>query len=182
MISDANVLDFARKCASLYCNRRNAWLSYDDALQDACLYLLEHRDRWADPEKVLKIRVVGELVRKYQNEHGLRLKNIPRFTSLEYEDAKFAQSSDHFLDVAKMRNIAGRATLQPELAPVSPILHLLLEGKGKEAREKYNLSRSTLSKIKRSFLIVCLRILNQDEGERREITEKDRQAMPLFFQ
>ena len=72
--------------------------------------------------------------------------------------------------------------LQQELAPVSPILYLLLEGKSKEAREKYNLSKSTLSKIKRRFLIVCLRILNQDEETRREITEKDRQAMPLFFQ
>ena len=73
-LDDASLLSFARQCAKAYCRRYAAQSQFDDAVQEACVYLLENRGKWTQPAAKLKRRVVGELVRKYQNERKLRSK------------------------------------------------------------------------------------------------------------
>lgn len=72
MLEEDKLFEFAKECAAIYCQRRSAWSQFDDATQEACLFLLKNRDKWTLPQKFLRKQTVFALVRWYQNERRLR--------------------------------------------------------------------------------------------------------------
>ena len=93
-LDDASLLSFARQCAKAYCRRYAAQSQFDDAVQEACVYLLENRGKWTQPAAKLKRRVVGELVRKYQNERKLRSKFYRPIQYVESAPEEIADDAD----------------------------------------------------------------------------------------
>ena len=45
---------------------------FDDATQEACLFLLKNRDKWNRPDAYLRFRTFYALIRQWQNEHKAR--------------------------------------------------------------------------------------------------------------
>lgn len=76
MTSDAVFL-FAKYCANIYCKKFKSRRQVDDVTQQACLLLFENRDKWGLSDSKLRSRIIWDLIRWYQNEHGLRLKKRP---------------------------------------------------------------------------------------------------------
>lgn len=76
MTSDAVFL-FAKHCANIYCKQFKTRRQIDDVTQQACLLLFKNRDKWGLSDNKLCSRIIWDLVRWYQNEHGLRLKKRP---------------------------------------------------------------------------------------------------------
>lgn len=76
-MTDDAVFLFAQSCAKTYCNMYKSFRQFDDATQEACLWLLQHRDKWNLPDSNLRCRIIWALIRWYQNEHGVRLKKRP---------------------------------------------------------------------------------------------------------
>ncbi len=126
MIDDATLFDFSRSCAREYC-RRFSSTNLDDATQDASLYLLEHRDRWNRPRNYLRKRVVYELVRKYQNESGLRRKNKLRKVDLDvFQLSKKKKRDDP--DAEEAREIVEEAIKDGKLEQDREIVELIIDG------------------------------------------------------
>ena len=126
MIDDATLFDFARSCAREYCRRFNS-TNLDDATQEASLYLLQHRDRWNRPRNYLRKRVVYELVRRYQNESGLRRKNTLRKVELDvFQLSKKKREPD--ADAEEAREIVEEAIRNGKLEQDREIVELIVDG------------------------------------------------------
>lgn len=84
-MTDDQLFPLAQKCASAYCSKFGSWAQFDDATQEACVFLLRNRTKWSLPENELRNRTVLALVRWYQNENGLRRKSRLQRVDLDVE-------------------------------------------------------------------------------------------------
>lgn len=165
MLTESNLFEFAQKCARAYCARFKAWSRLDDAVGDACAYLLERKEKWSQPERTLKARVVGELTRLYQNEFGLRLKQPPKRASVDVEKledvakengaTRGIRSDDSLLEIMR------RALDQPDVAPYRDAIEdiLCLDYSKKEIAEKHGLTQSQLSVVYKRYKNACRRLV-----------------------
>lgn len=176
-MTDNDVLQLAQESARVYCRRYSSYENYDDAVGDACVYLLEHREKWDQEPRKLKRRVVGELVRGYQRAHGLRLKRPPIRVALDFETPT---KNEGRTTEKSISDVVERALQQPDVASIAPVVLFILNSNSKEAANRFGLSKSAISKIKRRFSIVCMRLKNQEEGD--SVPADARLSMPLFFQ
>ncbi len=74
MLEENNVFNLAIDISRFYCKRFKSWEQFDDATQEASLWLLKNRHKWSLTEKELISRGFLALVRWYQNANGLRRK------------------------------------------------------------------------------------------------------------
>lgn len=107
MITEANLFEFAKKAASLYCRKFSAWEQYDDAVQEVCLRLLKNRDCWANDEKVVIRQELLGLVRWYQNEKGLRRKN--RIAQVDFQTEDLSTTDEKQIALNDRRDLFERA-------------------------------------------------------------------------
>ena len=84
-MTDDQLFSFAQKCAKAYCSEYGAWSQEEDAVQEACVFLLKNRAKWDLPDSTLRTRTVLALVRWYQNENGLRRKTRLQRVDLDVE-------------------------------------------------------------------------------------------------
>lgn len=184
MITEDDVFEFAQKCARAYCRRFNAWSRLDDAIGDACAYLLEHREKWSNSNGALTVRVVGELISSYQKEYGLLLKNSPKIVvgdMSRVEDSRKTNDDPRF-------EIMRRALRQPEIAPYAEIVEdiISLNYTRAEIAKKHGSTQSRLSQIFKTYKNVCRRLsevqsvelANPDELD---LTTKEKEKMELFY-
>lgn len=187
-VTDANVFDFAQMCARVYCKRYNAWSQLDDATQDACLYLLNAREKWAQPKSKLINRTVGELVRNYQKEHGLRRKNRPKKVDLNLSKIEDRRSESQEVDSRRL--IVERALGQPDVAPYKALVQDLLACDASFAAiaKKHGVTKARVSQIFKLFKSVCRRLDADKSGvvlvdvEELDLTDAEKEKMRLFFQ
>lgn len=157
-MTDADVVAVAEKAANIYCRKYASVDQFDDALGEASLFLLEHRDVWNATTRAIVVRVVGALVRNYQNAHGLRLKNPPKFVDgLELDT--FAASSRRSASVCDPRLTLVEDLLQsPLFAEYSTAILELVDGHStkKEIAQRHGLRPRELTRIYKSFRRVVI--------------------------
>lgn len=189
MLTEDRVYKFAVKCARAYCAQHNAWENYDDAVSAASLYLLEHREKWAQENKGLKRRVVGELQRQYQNEHGLRRKYMPKRVDVNLELIAVRERPPSSVRPDSERlDIVRRALRQPGIVRYAPILEdvLGLKYTKTEIGRRHGVSTARVSQIYKEFKTVCRRLDPYQEvaiidTTREEPTPEEILSTPLFF-
>ena len=175
MIDDATLFDFSRSCAREYCRRFNS-TNLDDATQEASLYLLEHRDRWNRPRNYLRKRVVYELVRKYQNESGLRRKNKLRKVELDVFQLTKKKREDP--DAEEAREIVEEAVKDGKLEDVREVVELIVDGwDRKQIAKKLGVRFCDVSEIYRRFFQELRKYDDADE----EPTEQEKKDFPLLY-
>lgn len=145
---------------------RGAPGNYEDSKQDALLWLLEGRFSY-DPTKTkqeirayLITRIVGQLVRNWQNEHGTRLKNAPSFVSvsslqLVYEDEPFYISEER-----EKNNRKQWAIIEEVLNALNPLKRSIIEKylsgiSNKDIARQQGLTRGRISQIVGEFKEKC---------------------------
>ena len=171
MIDDATLFDFSRSCAREYCRRFNS-TNLDDATQEASLYLLEHRDRWNRPRNYLRKRVVYELVRKYQNESGLRRKNKLRKVELDVFQLSKKKREDP--DAEEAREIVEEAVKDGKLEDVREVVELIVDGwNRKQIAKKLGVPFRDVSEVYKTFL----RELKKFD----EPSEEEKKKFPLLY-
>jgi DNA-directed RNA polymerase specialized sigma24 family protein len=175
MIDDATLFDFSRSCAREYCRRFNS-ANLDDATQEASLYLLEHRDRWSRPRNYLRKRVVYELVRRYQNEIGLRRKN--KLRKVEFDVFQFARKKRDDPDAEEAREIIEEAIKDGKLEQDREIVELIVDGWTRsEIAGKYDVKFWEISDVYKRFLHALQKI----EALDKEPTEQEKKDFPLLY-
>lgn len=75
MLKEYALESFAESVARIYCARFNDWNLYDDAKQEASVWLLKNRRLWTKPKKELTWRTFLAVCRWYQDQHGTRRKH-----------------------------------------------------------------------------------------------------------
>jgi len=171
MIDDATLFDFARSCAREYC-RRFSSTNLDDATQEASLYLLEHRDRWNRPRNYLRKRVVYELVRKYQNESGLRRKNKLRKVELDVFQLTRKKREDP--DAEEAREIVEEAIKDGKLEDVREVVELIVDGwNRKQIARKLGVPFRDVSEVYKTFL--------RELKKYGEPSEEEKKKFPLLY-
>lgn len=176
MIDDATLFDFARSCAREYCRRFNS-TNLDDATQEASLYLLQHRDRWNRPRNYLRKRVVYELVRRYQNESGLRRKNTLRKVELDvFQISRKKREPD--ANAVEAREIVEEAIRNGKLEQDREIVELIVDGwNRKQIAEKFGVSFGEISAdVFKRFLRELKKIEATDEP-----SEQEKKDFPLLY-
>lgn len=150
MIDDASLFDFSRSCAASYCRRFGA-SDLDDATQEASLYLLQIRDKWNKPRNYLRKRVVFALVRKYQNEKGLRRKN--RIRRIDLDVFLIAEKIKDKTQSEDARRAVDEAIRNAGLEYAREAIELLIDGwTRKEVRQRFGIKFREVSEIWKSFL------------------------------
>ncbi len=184
MLADDDVFEFAKRCARTYCATYGAWRNLDDAVGDACLYLLSNRALWEKSRSALLCRVVNALIRNYQNERGLRLKNPPRRT--EFFEPSARDDSDS-LEYESQAERAERALKAPENAQDRPIIEAVLEGrKKKDVAREFNVSAGRVSQIMAIYKNSVSR-LSEERGaslvdpKEENVDPATRESTPLFY-
>ena len=193
-LDDDNLDSFARKCAAAYCKRFANWNQFDDAVQNAAIFLLEHRDKWQKPPAVLFRRTVGQLIRNYQDERKLRTKNPIRIVSGDVDRATAKNETDEIDDRLdsggpsaddRRWSIIERAIQQPELVGKREIVRAIAAGKSNaEIAAAFNLSPGRISQIFAEFKTVCQRLALRPgliDTKRIDPTPAERNETPLFF-
>lgn len=171
MIDDATLFDFSRSCAREYCRRFNS-TNIDDATQETSLYLLEHRDRWNRPRNYLRKRVVYELVRKYQNESGLRRKNKLRKVELDVFQLTRKKREDP--DAEEAREIVEEAIKDGKLEDVREVVELIVDGwNRKQIARKLGVPFRDVSSVYKTFL--------RELKKYGEPTEQEKKDFPLLY-
>jgi len=171
MIDDATLFDFSRSCAREYCRRFNS-TNLDDATQEASLYLLEHRDRWNRPRNYLRKRVVYELVRKYQNESGLRRKN--KLHKVELDVFQLTRKKREDPDAEEAREIVEEAVKDGKLEDVREVVELIVDGwNRKQIAKKLGVPFRDVSEVYKTFL----RELRKFD----EPSEEEKKKFPLLY-
>lgn len=172
MIDDDSLYSFARSCANAYCRKFGAPSQFDDATQEACLYLLERRDKWTLEARFLKRRVVFELVRRYQNEHGLRRTNM-----LKRVDLDVGRLSERNRDDAKAQE--ARATIDETIRNGGleldrEIVELIVDGwTRKEIAKRYGVPFREISEIYKRFL--------RELRKLSDVSDEERKKYPLLY-
>lgn len=175
MIDDATLFDFSRSCAREYCRRFNS-TNLDDATQEASLYLLEHRDRWNRPRNYLRKRVVYELVRRYQNESGLRRKN--RLRKVELDVFQLSRKKRDDPDAEEAREIVEEAIKDGKLEEDREIVELIVDGWNRtRIARKLELPFCDVSDVYKRFL----RALKKIEALDDEPSEQEKKDFPLLY-
>lgn len=171
MIDDATLFDFSRSCAREYCRRFNS-TNLDDATQEASLYLLEHREKWNRPRNYLRKRVVYELVRKYQNESGLRRKNKLRKVELDVFQLTKKKREDP--DAEEAREIVEEAVKDGKLEDVREVVELIVDGwNRKQIAKKFGVPFRDVSSIYKRFL--------RELRKFKEPSEQEKKDFPLLY-
>lgn len=190
MIDDTTLFDFCSKCASQYCKRYGRRSDYDDAYQDAVVYLLEHREKWVQDAGVLMKRVIGELIRGYQKSHGLRLKRRAHrvFIDLSRVSRQIPEVMNLIeVEESRRRRLVERALGQPDISRYRPLLESVLSGehKGATAR-RYGITEGRLSQILKQFRSACLRLSEAGRVEivgpqELDLDAESKSRHPLFY-
>ena len=171
MIDDATLFDFSRSCAREYCRRFNS-TNLDDATQEASLYLLEHRDRWNRPRNYLRKRVVYELVRKYQNESGLRRKN--KLHKVELDVFQLTRKKREDPDAEEAREIVEEAVKDGKLEDVREVVELIVDGwNRKQIARKLGVPFRDVSEVYKTFL--------RELKKYGEPSEEEKKKFPLLY-
>lgn len=171
MIDDATLFDFSRSCAREYCRRFNS-TNLDDATQEASLYLLQHRDRWNRPRNYLRKRVVFELVRRYQNESGLRRKNKLRKVELDVFQLSRKKREDP--DAEEAREIVEEAVKDGKLEDVREVVELIVDGwNRKQIAKKLGVPFRDVSEVYKTFL--------RELKKYGEPSEEEKKKFPLLY-
>jgi len=166
MIDDATLFDFSRSCAREYCRRFNS-TNLDDATQEASLYLLEHREKWNHPRNYLRKRVVYELVRKYQNESGLRRKNKLRKVELDVFQLTRKKREDP--DAEEAREIVEEAVKDGKLEDVREVVELIVDGwNRKQIAKKLGVPFRDVSEVYKTFLCELKKYGEPSEEEKKK--------------
>lgn len=189
MLTKDRVYEYAQNCARTYCAKHSAWGSFDDATSAAALYLLEHPEKWDQENAGLKTRVVGELERQYQNEHGLRRKHMPKRVDIDVERLAVRKRPPSSVrpDCERM-TIIQRALRQPGIARYAYIIEDILSlkyTKG-EIAKRHGISGARVSQIYREFKSVCRRLDPERavaivDTTREDPTAEELEAAPLFY-
>lgn len=171
MIDDATLFDFSRSCAREYCRRFNS-TNLDDATQEASLYLLEHRDRWNRPRNYLRKRVVYELVRRYQNESGLRRKN--KLHKVELDVFQLTKKKREDPDAEEAREIVEEAIKDGKLEDVREVVELVVDGwNRKQIAKKLGVPFRDVSEVYKTFL--------RELKKYGEPSEEEKKKFPLLY-
>ena len=176
-MDESDVFSFAVECARIYCARFKCWEQLDDATQEASLYLLQNRDRWNRPRNYLRKRVVYELVRKYQNESGLRRKNKLRKVELDVlQLARKKREPD--ANAVEALEIVEEAIKDGKLEQDREIVELIVDGWTRsEIAEKYDVKFWEISDVYKRFLRALQKIAALDK----EPTEQEKKDFPLLY-
>ena len=186
-VTEESVYEFSQLCARIYCKQYSAWSQFDDATQDACLYLLNNQKKWTQPKPKLINRVIGELVRCYQKEHGLRRKS--KLKRVDVNLSLIATKEEREVDDSRW-SIVERALRQPDVAPNRSIVESLLEPDATvtTVAKKHGLTKARVSQIFKQFKAVCQR-LHEDipgvvlvDAHELNLTQEENEQMGLFFQ
>ncbi len=178
MLEEKDVFQFAERVAKSYCARVNNYRNIDDAVSEACVFLLEHRDQWNRPPQWLYRRAVGQLIRNFQNEHGLRRKNRAFYTE-NYDLQTHAETVE--VDAPKRTDarirIIERALKQPDFVEYAEVVRDIVAGMARtDIALKHNITQGRISQIFNRFKTVCQRL-----DEEREPTHEDKTKYPLLF-
>lgn len=179
MIEEKDVLPFAKAVARSYCSLSGSWNNYDDAVGESCVFLLEHREFWIRPTTWLKRRVIGQLIRNYQNERGLRRKH--KTTTNHVDESLIAPQKDKTDSnkVDERNRIIDRALQQPDVAQDSAIIRDILGGVSREeVAKKYKITQGRVSQLFHQFRIACLRL---DVDTIRRPTTEEKERYPLLY-
>ena len=171
MIDDATLFDFSRSCAREYCRRFNS-TNLDDATQEASLYLLQHREKWNRPRNYLRKRVVYELVRKYQNESGLRRKN--KLHKVELDVFQLTRKKREDPDAEEAREIVEEAVKDGKLEDVREVVELIVDGwNRKQIAKKLGVPFRDVSEVYKTFL--------RELRKFGEPSEEEKKKFPLLY-
>ena len=171
MIDDATLFDFSRSCAREYCRRFNS-TNLDDATQEASLYLLQHREKWNRPRNYLRKRVVYELVRKYQNESGLRRKN--KLHKVELDVFQLTKKKREDPDAEEAREIVEEAVKDGKLEDVREVVELIVDGwNRKQIAKKLGVPFRDVSEVYKTFL--------RELRKFGEPSEEEKKKFPLLY-
>ena len=169
MIDDDNLLSFAQSCALEYCKRFGS-KELEDATQDAAIILLSFRAYWDRPRNYLRKRVIFELVRKFQNEKGLRRKN--RLRKVELDLSGLSEKKSDETQTAKAREMIAQAVQNGRLEYAREIVELFVDGwKRKDVARLYGVSFREISEIYDRFVHELKKL---DDGDH------DQDDYPLF--
>lgn len=182
-MTDSDVYEVAEAAARAYCKRYASSEQFDDALGDAALFLLEHRTIWNKQRSLIVSRVVGALIRKYQNEHGLRLKRKPTF--VDDVDVSLIPSKSNVLICDPRLEFVQTLLESLRFAPLRDAILEIIDARSKisEIAARNYLSQRELRRIYNEFQIAC-------KTNARGVTIVDphdvnedgvREACPLFF-
>ena len=172
MLNDDDLYDFAKSCAYSY-YRRFGSSDLEEATQDAALYLVENRENWTKPRNYLRKRVVFVLVRKYQNEKGLRRKN--KIRKIELDVFLLAARLKDETNRDEARSLIDSAIRSAGLEYAHELIELLIDGwTRKDVRKRFNVSFREVSEIWNSFLYELKKTSFFDP-------ETDKELHPLFY-
>lgn len=174
MLDDSTLYAFALSCARNYC-QRFASSDLDDATQEASLYLLQIRDKWDRPRNYLRKRVIFELVRRYQNKHGLRRKNKLQFCGADLFRlaAQERKESDAERDA---REIVMEAIREARLESEREIVELIVDGwTNHEIAEFTGRPYCEISNIRARFFRALRNVCGVSADE------KERNRFPLLY-
>ena len=165
-MTDDQLFPLAQKCASAYCSKFGSWAQFDDATQEACVFLLRNRTKWSLPENELRNRTVLALVRWYQNENGLRRKS--RLQRVDFDVEK--------IEAEETEN-AARAVIEAALERFDEkelILDLITGAGRKQVAEKYGVRLSEVDRIYKEFKTELCKFSNKP-------VKGEIESCPLFY-
>lgn len=187
-LTEDTLFEFAQDCAKVYCARHAAWRRYDDAVQEACVFLLRQRDKgkWETLSKPqLMFRTVNALVRWYQQEKRIRNK-----FRVEIEYGGAPDVADPQNDYERVDNfdefhaLSVRAARNAQLSGCVEMLEELARGyDALETVKKYGIAPTRARELYRKFLFEFKK-LQPSPGmsvfDPDEMTEEEKIECPLF--
>ena len=174
MLDESTLYAFALSCARNYC-QRFASSDLDDATQEASLYLLQIRDKWNRPRNYLRKRVIFELVRRYQDKHGLRRKNKPQFIDADLFRLTTQERKETEAE-RDAREIVATAIQDSRLETEREIVELIVDGwTNHEIVEFIGRPYYEISAIRARFLRAVRNVCGTPADE------KERNRFPLLY-
>lgn len=158
---ESDVYEVAKTAAFSYCKKFRAFKQFDDAISEAALFLLEHKTIWEKPRRTIVIRVVGALVRNYQNAHGARLKNRPLFYRDEYDFDNIALENtlDEKRLLVEWKKDVENTLKQREFEEYVDVIRDLISGLSVTAvAKKYRIPQRRIRNVFKRFKAVCVRL------------------------
>lgn len=178
-----SLVPFAESCARSHVRKHNAPDRYADATGEASLYLWRRRDLWSLPEPELRRRVELQLIRAYQNAHGMRRRapRVVRDPDVDcYQLASRRDDVAAFDDRDEARTLIERAAAQAGVLDCVPILLAIAEGRSRaDVAAEFGIPETNVDRIFAAFKIAAKRL----DGVRGvELVDEDDQTddAPLF--
>lgn len=181
-VTDDDVFTLAKKSARLYCKKFNAFNQLDDAISEACVFILTQRRRGrleALEEPQIKRRTVLALIRWFQNENGLRrttkLTRVP--LSDEHESNK--SSINEYEERETQLNLIRRAASNAQALDCLDVIYSIFTGEAiANVCKSKRLNKKIIAKVFIRFKFELGKLMRADtfEVENNGDTEK----CPLF--